>query len=497
MDITDLRQALKVQYNHELSLEENARQSFKSYLKLEPLLQASKSGKVHYHSDETPLQNADGVAQEKDVHELERKEHLTQEEAKAFEDRVVDELLSNADQSELRAAPNDTARDAIWSQEVAMALKYQEPLVTEYMVSRINQQNLGWTAGILPQQKNMSISDGQAITGYLEGEADTEDSLESNGSALTQLDEAEFKQLPESLEAYRQYPQCRDVLSHVRNQGKCGSCWAQAAAYILETRLCIATDGNFSGPNAWFSSSYLTSCAMGPDTVEGWFNAYVNPWGKRKSGDGCRGGWASSAWDWTKKYGVPTGSKDPYTGSTCIPYNIKGDSLAHFDTSSNREAPLCPENCTNDRYFRSMEEDLYKLSFSWSTYSSTEQAKRAMLEGPIAFIYKVYQDFHAYRYGIYEKSDVDSQGKKPKSVGRHAVACFGYGKHYSGVEFLRCRNSWGDWWGEQGDFSIQPEKVLCYYRAMGPIDLQNSVVPPLAADSGDSRLTRFSNWLFR
>ena len=49
---------------------------------------------------------------------------------------------------------------------------------------------------------------------------------------------------------------CRTVerTCHVHAVGCNSKCWAQAAANVMESRLCIATDGGFSGKNAWISA---------------------------------------------------------------------------------------------------------------------------------------------------------------------------------------------------------------------------------------------------
>lgn len=61
--------------------------------------------------------------------------------------------------------------------------------------------------------------------------------------------------------------------------GQCGSCWAFGAASALDSRLCIATQGVFSGPEAQLSRGYIASCA------------------KPNGGDGCAGGHSSYVFD--------------------------------------------------------------------------------------------------------------------------------------------------------------------------------------------------------
>ena len=61
--------------------------------------------------------------------------------------------------------------------------------------------------------------------------------------------------------------------------GQCGSCWSFGATSALDSRLCIATNGVFSGPEAQLSRGFVASCA---------------PPGGR---DGCGGGWSDWVFD--------------------------------------------------------------------------------------------------------------------------------------------------------------------------------------------------------
>merc|ERR1719353_1256766 len=67
----------------------------------------------------------------------------------------------------------------------------------------------------------------------------------SDGLTLAEVEAS--VSLPDSFLPEEKWPKCKDSFYHIRNQGKCGSCWAQAAASMLDGRICIKTDAKFTG----------------------------------------------------------------------------------------------------------------------------------------------------------------------------------------------------------------------------------------------------------
>merc|ERR1712230_217334 len=77
-------------------------------------------------------------------------------------------------------------------------------------------------------------------------------------------------ELPESFDSAEQWPKCT-VISNVRDQSSCGSCWAFGSVSSFESRACIAT-----GKDVKYSPEDTAFCS--------------------NAGFGCQGG--NSAWNW-------------------------------------------------------------------------------------------------------------------------------------------------------------------------------------------------------
>lgn len=109
-------------------------------------------------------------------------------------------------------------------------------------------------------------------------------------------------ELPDSFDAREAWPECKNVIGHVRDQSNCGSCWAHGSTEAFNDRLCIKTKGSF---NTLLSIADTAGCC-------GFFSCLSF---------GCAGGHISSAWDWFKKTGVVTGG-DFGDKNSCYPYTM-------------------------------------------------------------------------------------------------------------------------------------------------------------------------------
>jgi cathepsin B len=204
----------------------------------------------------------------------------------------------------------------------------------------------------------------------------------------------------------------------IRNQGRCGSCWAHATTEFLSDRYCIATDGK---DRVTFAPQYSVDCAN-----------------KTWDAEGCDGAETQTNLYWLEEFGM--------VSEECYPY-FSGDTetngTCHFDT--------CVDDTQAKKYYP--KKGSTKLYFN---YTNTEIAHDIMHNGPLYFSMVVFGDFKAYKGGVYYPIDFTA-------LGTHAVKCLGWGyddKHSS--YYWICANSWSEDWGEKGFFRIGFNNFIGY-----------------------------------
>jgi len=264
--------------------------------------------------------------------------------------------------------------------------------------------------------------------------------------------------VPDSFDVRQQWPGCAAVVSDIRDQGQCGSCWAVAAAEVFTDRLCISTKGKDQMPR---SSWDVATCSGGAP-----------------SGRGCQGGYPNEAWDWLVSTGVVTGG--PVTNCTgCKPY----------PTSFSNEQ--CQKTCQAG-YSTPYEQDKLKASTSFMLPQDVSQIQTAiMTDGPVEAAFDVYADFFNYQSGVY-------QHRTGGLEGGHAVRVIGWGTE-NGTPYWLVANSWGTDWGMSGYFKILRgsdecgfEEAMCAGAVTGnnaqadPSTTAGPTCPPNTCQSGET-----------
>jgi len=354
---------------------------------------------------------------------------LTEEEQANFASRFVEEMLADC--------KYDPDIKANWVKDVSEALEHQKPIVTEAFAASVNKADLGFKVEVRDWMKNESKTDFDNLLGM-----DAELSDPKNISAASLL-ELKSMQIPETFDSATKVPACAETIQRIHNQGTCGSCWAFGTLQAMDGRLCISTNGGFSGPKAALSRGYTTSCSTpgGRNGCNGgWFSFVYNIMGEGiscdRGGGGCKG-----------SPGIPTG-----LDNGCIPYFGHGSGVDHFNSKSS--APPCSTGCVKTYSYRPLKQDLYIAPGGGGWASNAEEfggardtaaaqkARKAIYEhGPLPYAVNADSAFKGYSSGVLRG--------QCQTRPNHCVTAIGYGKDY-----FDSQNSWGTRWGDKGGFKL-------------------------------------------
>jgi cathepsin L len=186
----------------------------------------------------------------------------------------------------------------------------------------------------------------------------------------------------------------KNVVSPVKNQGGCGSCWAFAATETIESAVAIAT-----GKLPLLSTQNMVSCTQNPQHCGGT--------------GGCDGATAELGIDYVAQKGISSEADYPYTARTGTCREIK-------------------KTATVTGFVKLIE----------NNYTDLINAVAAV--GPIA-VSVAADPWMAYSSGVFSGCP-----KAPRNVIiNHGVQLVGYGTD-AGKDYWIVRNSWGASWGEKG-----------------------------------------------
>ncbi|KAJ8750936.1 hypothetical protein K2173_016117 [Erythroxylum novogranatense] len=206
--------------------------------------------------------------------------------------------------------------------------------------------------------------------------------------------------LPESKDWRKQ-----GIVSPVKNQGHCGSCWTFSTTGALE-----AAYHQAFGKGISLSEQQLVDCA-------GAFNNF-----------GCNGGLPSQAFEYIKyNGGLDTEETYPYTGK---------NGVCKFSSANVGAQVIDSVNIT---------------------LGAEHELKHAVaFVRPVSVAFEVVSGFRFYKKGVYTS---DTCGSTSMDV-NHAVLAVGFGVE-DGVEYWLIKNSWGADWGDHGYFKMELGKNMC------------------------------------
>lgn len=188
----------------------------------------------------------------------------------------------------------------------------------------------------------------------------------------------------------------KKMVSNVKNQGQCGSCWAFSTTGALEAAYAIKNNGSVIE----FSEQQLVDC----DSTDG----------------GCEGGLMDQAFEFVhENKGLCTEESYEYMGKQ-----------GKCDTSCNVVKGS-------------------EVSSFIDVEQSSKALEAALAQQPVSVAIQANQlSFQLYRSGILTGHCGDNLD--------HGVLAVGYGED-KGTKFWKVKNSWGSSWGEDGYIRIEKE----------------------------------------
>lgn len=283
-----------------------------------------------------------------------------------------------------------------------------EPVVTPGFVSHLNSRpGMTWKASTDQGDiGRLTVKEAKQLLGAKKG-----------GKILPRITHknADIK-VPDSFDSRTNWPQCA-TMRQIRDQSACGSCWAFGAVEAISDRYCI-----FNKVNLSLSALDMLSCCD-------------------SCGDGCNGGYPSSAWAYWVSNGLVPESCAPYPFPSCdhhIPNSKNPCPSDEYNT------PSCPSGCNDTENWST---SLHYGQTSYSVSGEDDIKSEIYQNGPVEVAFDVYSDFLTYKSGVYQHTSGDY-------LGGHAVKMLGWGVATDGTPYWIVANSWNAHWGNQGYFWI-------------------------------------------
>jgi len=276
--------------------------------------------------------------------------------------------------------------------DVEKELRYSIFATNMEKINALNARpGMTWTAGINPFT-DLTPAEWRRNVGLMEPQ---------DCSATNRASPVSFMDPPKKID-WRD----KGVVSKVKNQGGCGSCWTFSTTGCLEAHHAIST-----GKLVLLSEQQLVDCAQD-------FNNH-----------GCNGGLPSQAFEYIRyRGGLDTEDSYPYQG---------------YD-----------QDCqVNPSTIGATVKDVFNITLNDENGIYTAVGTT----GPVSIAYEVTGDFQQYTGGVYQSDDCSSD---PQSV-NHAVLVVGYDTAEDGTPYWIIKNSWGTGFGIDGYFWMVRGKNMC------------------------------------
>lgn len=280
------------------------------------------------------------------------------------------------------------------------------------MVDAINAAQSSWTATHYEEYDSMTMDEFLSRAG-----SRLQRKTRVKGQAkMTKEQEDRIAALPTSFD-WRNVKGLNYV-SPVRDQGKCGSCYAFTTAAMNEARLAIFTNNT---ARVIFSTQDVVDCTF--------------------YSLGCDGGSSYAISKYSEDYGMVVESCNPYKGV---------------------ESNTCPTKSSCKRYYFTGYE---YIGGYYGGCNVADMMVALVTNGPLAIAIKVNEDMMFYKSGIYRSTGIKSK-MNPYVEVDHAVTLVGYGEDKTHGKYWIIKNSWGTKWGNNGYFNLARGTNECGVESM-------------------------------
>jgi len=306
-----------------------------------------------------------------------------------------------ADHSKVYASPaEETLRRGIFAQNVAE-------------IEEHSRKGLSWSQGI---NQFSDLTKEEFVSTYASGRTPTRAARQPVSYEGMQESIAD---LPESVD-------WRDegVVTMVRNQGACGSCWAFAASSVMGS---YAKINNMTHDLVELSPQHLVACTPNPLKCGGT--------------GGCMGSIEPLAYTYASLFGIVTEDDYPYASGS-------GGNDDHCD-------------------FDATTTDAAVMTMGFETLPHNDAAalmSHLANKGPTS-VSVAASSWSSYRGGVFDGCDYDGN-----MVVNHAVTLIGYGTDPSEGDFWLVKNSWGASWGEGGYIRLRRQSTPQCAIDSSPLD---------------------------
>lgn len=286
--------------------------------------------------------------------------------------------------------------------------KIRPPHVSPKMVSSVPSNN--------PDYKNPDLE----ISGEVGEESENLPDVSEANSPVTNIlrifddfwstDRKEFKLRSKEPSETRVYLDYRDTncIAPVKDQRKCGSCYAFSSMAVYEYLHC-----NQTGELVTFAEQFVVDC------------------GKRFGMYQCKGGSMNKLGKFVNEVGLELASYYPYRarGGAC-PYG-ESDAVSQMGYKKVKNGRMVV------LYLGLLFED--------------QVVRLLKTKGPLTFAIEINDEFDSYGGGVHQLSH-------PKRNSAHSMTLVGHGIE-EGEEYWLLRNSYGISWGEQGYYKLSKDNL--------------------------------------